>query len=809
MKARSYCTSTCLLLISMLCLSREVRGVAQSSNSAELNTTVADTKARQDREDACANVEVNFALMSDEEIQIQRNKDINMFHKSTSLLKEIISTTNWKKIWNGKLWLPILITIVFSLSIISVILYFVNIFFCCKRKQSGMADWCVRINLCLALLAFVIFLVSVIGMTVFIASTRTSIKYVSCAIQIMSDDIRNGAYYKENELKFQGVLPLTNIMTEYGISLEKLVSLHTNDINNVVTASLPALSKEALDAVDPYYTKYKDSLTSDGLGTQSKPKSITETLLLSKGEMTAEFSLLYQTCLNVHEAASIGKKMIDTGDAQIFKAAVEQATKKVDDILKNFDEYITLSNKYFGTLSNKYDTIQIVYTIFNFICLVVVLIVLIGLCCAFRKNKCTNLTLWRIMIFVVGLLCVLFFTFTVFVSAISFMTSSSCQIIADLDQPNGIEDFVSTFELDKNYAVILESCYGANATGDFGDIFINEDSSTSAEYQMFNDSHKMLSVYNEYEVQKGSMYSNGNAKSTQKLDDELEKAKIGEDLDHSNVQATLDALTVDVTCAGKYYALTPNTCKPSDFSNCMIIQLESVYPIPSCVAGKTVAEVDASKKRWSDLKTYLNETQALMSSMIVEANGPSPTTLNGQYKTAALKFFDSAVILEKVRVTQKPALDLFKGSLSKQLDCKIIKLHVQILEDSICFTMVGELYSYMVTSVVASILFFCIVWNLCCAEFCISNLREDGEVVERREPEMVAIPTEMDNAAEDDFLFEQAQGGYIDNSESTPGIAKDRNIEYKVENEPLDADEDDIPTPIFDHGDKDVGRVNH
>lgn len=781
--------------MTLIALPLNTTGQAQSSNSSELNTSVADPDARKLREDACEKIKVDFKLMTEQQILVERNKDINLFYDSTDLLKEIISTEQWRKIWNGKLWLPILITIVFSLSIVSAVLYFINIFFCCKRKQTGFADWCVRLNLCLALLAFVLFFAFVIGMTIILSKSRSSIRYVNCAIQIMNDDWRNGAYYKENELKFQGLIPLTKIMTEYGNSLDKLVTQHTNDINDVVTANLPALSKEALDAIDPYYVKYKDSLTPDGVGTQSKPKSVSETLVLSKTEMSAEFSQLYQASLEIHEAASIGKKMIDSGDSQIFKAAIEQATKKVDDILKNFDEYIKLSNDYFGTVSNRYDTVQILYTIFNFICLIITFIVMIGLCLTFRENKCNNLTVWRILIFIVGVLCVLFFTFTVFVSAVTFMTSSSCKIISELNEPNGIDEFISVFNLDANYGIILKSCYSKDATGDFGDIFINKDSSTSAEYQMFNDSNQMLSVYNTYDVQKASMYSNGNAKSTQKLDDQLEKTKIGEQFDHANVENTLSQLSNDVSCAGKYYALTPNTCKANDVTNCMMIQTESAYPIPSCVAGKATAEVDASKKRWTDLKTYLTDTQTLMTNMIQEANGPGQTTLNGQYKTAALKFFDSTETLEKIRVTQKPALDLFKGSLNSQLDCKIIKLHVQLLEDSICFKTTGELYSFMVTAVVASFLFFCLVWNLCCAEFCISNIREDQPPTEA-EQNIAPIPTEMNNAEEDDFLFEGAQGGYIDQSESTPGIAKGKNIEYKIENEPIDAHEDDIPTPV-------------
>lgn len=795
-----------VLLFTLIALPLTTTAQVQSSNSAELNTSVADTEARTAREEACENITVDFKLMTEEQILIERNKDVNLFYDSTDLLKEIISTEEWSKIWDGRLWLPILITIVFSLSIVSAVLYFINIFFCCKRKQTGFADWCVRLNLCLALLAFVLFLAFVIGMTIIISRSRSSIRYVNCAIQIMNDDMRNGAYYKEDELKFQGVIPLTKIMTEYGNSLDKLVTQHTNDINDVVTANLPALSKEALDSIDPFYVKYKDSLTSDGVGTQSKPKSISETLVLSKNEMSAEFSLLYQTSLEIHEAASIGKKMIDSGDSQIFKAAVEQANEKINDILNNFDEYITLSNDYFGTVSNSYDTVQVLYTIFNFVCLIITFVVMIGLCLTFRENKCSNPTAWRILIFIVGVLCVLFFTFTVFVSAVTFMTSSSCKIISELDEPNGIDEFISTFDLDFNYGVILKSCYSKEATGDFGDILINKDSSTSAEYQMFNDSNKMLSVYHAYDVQKASMYSNGNAKSTQKLDDQLEKTKIGVTFDHANVETVLAELSNDVSCAGKYYALTPNTCKPNDVANCMIIQNESTYPIPSCVAGKSTAEVEASKKRWNDLKTYLTETQTLMTNMIQEANGPGQTTLNGQYKTAALKFFDATETLDKIRVTQKPALDLFKGSLKSQLDCKIIKLHVQILEDSICFKTTGQLYSFMVTAVAASFLFFCLVWNLCCAEFCISNIREDQPPTEA-EQNIAPIPTEMNNAEEDDFLFEGAQGGYIDQSESTPGIAKDRNIEYKIENDPIDAHEDDIPTPAL-NTDQKLDRVD-
>lgn len=796
-----------LLLLALVCRpGSEVK-------AQDINSSVADQDARDNRESFCEGIDVKYTLMTDREIEIQRNKDINLFHESTDLLKEVIQTKDYTLIFDGSLWVPILITVIFALSIISLLLYLFNIFICCKRKKSSSASVCIKLNLCFAVAALIIFLLAIIAMSIFISNARSSIQYVNCSINIMNDDLRNGAVYKDaipggntqpapQDVKFQGMLNMKNIFVAYGQTLKSLENNHVDSINNIVGYNVPSLSKNALDSIEPFYNNYKDSKTPNMSGVDDTPTSISSSLPAGKFAMDAEFNKLYQASLEVHEAGLVAKSVIDTGDSAIFVSAINSASDEIDEVMKSIDKYINLSNDYFGNVSDRYDAIQIVYIIFNFLCMIVAIIIIIGLCSIYHQDKCKVFVVWRILIFIIGLFCVLFFAATVFISGVSWATSSSCQIFRELHTDEGIEDFVKTFEISARFETVLKTCYSETASGELGEVFLKENSTNSPEFQVYNDAKTLLSVYAKYEAQLDGVDPNGNAQSTQDLDDSLEKSRIGLIVGYSDVTSTLSALNQDVNCDNFYYALTPVTCDATSTLTCYTIQETTTLNVPICLLGQGTAQVDAAKQRYDRLKAYLTETQNLMASMIDDVNGTKIQSLNSQYKVAALAFKDAAAEFDKIKVDQQVVLNTFSGDLKTQTDCRIVRLHMQIIEDAICFNVVAEMYSFMVAALVGSVFFFCFVWNLCCAEYCMWNQlegeddEEEVEVYENKEVAPIIMPTEPNNeAAEDDFFINNAQGGYIGDSDSIQ--PQEKNIEYRAE-----AAEDDFmgPNTITDKG---------
>jgi hypothetical protein len=778
-----------------LCMAVTVSLITNGMKCQGINQAVLDQDAKDNRTNFCEGIDVNYTLMSDREIEIQRNKDINLFHKSTDLLKELITTKDYVLLWDGTLWLPILITIIFTFSIISLLLYLFNIFICCKRTKSDSAGMCVKLNLCFAVVALVIFLISIIGMSIFISNARSSIQYVNCSFNIMNDDLRNGAEYSDANVKFQGMLPLQNIFTGYGATLVNLVKNHVDNINNIVGKQLPSLAKTAVDAVEPYYNTYKTSTTSDPDGVKSTPNSITNILPGGKIAMDAEFAKLYDASTSLHAGALVAKSVIDTGDSAIFESAIKSANTELDEVLTSINKYITMSNDYFGNVTDKYDAVQIVYIVFNFLCLIVAIVIIVGLCCIYHKDKCKIFVLWRVLIFVIGLLCVLFFAVTFVISGLSFATSSACQMFSELHSDQGIDDFVTTFEITEKFKIVLKTCYAENGTGDLGNVFLKENATNSPEFQVYNDSLALLSVYENYETERATMNEQGDATSTQDVDDAFEKIRIGINEDYTNVFSTLSKLNGMVNCDNVYYALTPNTCAQNTALTCLTIQDSATFNVPICLSGQGTVVVAEATDLFTKLKNYLTETQALMANMIDDANGTKTESLNSKYKVAALAFLDAAKTFDLIKEDQKDILATFSGDLTKQTDCRIVRLHLQIIEDAICFNVVAELYSFMVASLVGSIFFFCFVWNLCCAEYCLWNelegeeQEEEVEVYESHEAKPIIIPTEPQNdVAEDDFFINNAQGGYMNDSESAN--PQDQNVEYKEA-----AQEDDFMAP--------------
>lgn len=754
---------------------------------------IQDTDARNKRIEACEGVEISTILMTDNELEVQRNKDINLFHKSTGLLKDIIQTEDYNKIWDGELWLPIFITVIFAFTLISLIMYAVNICICCERKRNSFNLWCVKLNLCLAVVALVIFLICIIGMSIFLSNARSSINYVNCSINIMNDDIKNGAVYNsdmgEDAIKFQGLLSLKNIFEEYGNSMNSIVNENVDEVNEIVSYSLPVQSKAAYDAIATYNDQYKDSKTADGNDTQNIPISVSLELPTAKSNLELEFGSLYSTSLRVHQAALVAKNIIDSGDPAIYSSAITSANEEIDSINKDINEYVDLSNSYFGSVADRYDALQIVYIIFNFLCLIVAVVVCVGLCYAFKKEKCTNFLVWRIIIFILGILCVIFFAFTVFVSAISFMSSSSCTLFSDLNTSEGIDEFVETFKVSDRFKKVMNACYVETANGDIGQVFLENNAGNSPEYQIYQDSKTLLSVYEVYEEQVTSMENSPDSKQAQLFDDYLEETRIGIRKDHDNILARIQELNQLVDCDGIYYALTPVTCIADNSNTCLTIQEETAVQEPACLAGEGADKVQEARDRFNTIKTYLTETQLLMGNMINGVNGTDADSLNSKYNLAATDFLDASIKFDVIKDNQTAAIALFNGDLTTQTDCRIIRLHMQLLEDSICFNTVAELYSFMVCSIIGAIIFFCLVWNLCCAEYCIGNLREgfeevEEEVFESQEVKPIMPVNNPDDAAEDDFFVNSVQGGYLNQSESSGN--PDRNIEYQIGDKDID-----------------------
>ena len=762
--------------------------------SQDINSTVQDQDAKDERTKFCEGIDVTYTLMKDSEIEIQRNKDVNLFHKSTDLLKELIKTKDFQIIFDGTLWLPIFIIVIFVLAVISLLLYLFNICICCKRKRTDSAGFCVKLNLCFAVAALIVFLISIIAMSIFISNARSSIQYVNCSINIMNDDLRNGAVYSEANIKFQGLIPLKNILKGYGDSLPSLVTNHVNSINDIVTENIPTLAKTALDGVEPFYNTYKNEQTSNPSGVKATPDSVSKILPGGKIALDAEFTQLYNASLSIHEGALVAKSVVDTGDAAVFQSAINSAGEEIDLVMESFDKYISVSNDYFGNVSNKYDAVQVVYIVFNFLCLIVAVIIIVGLCCIYHKDKCKMFVLWRILIFVIGLLCVLFFVVTLVISGVSFATASTCQIFSELHSDEGIDDFVETFEINDKFKTVLKTCYAENGNGQIGNVFLKENSSNSPEFQVYTDSLKLLSVYEKYEKEKGNVDSLGNASSTQELDDALEKVRIAINEDYSDVFSTLAVLNDHVQCDNFYYAMTRNTCSNDTTMTCQVIQEKSALDIPVCLSGQGSVKVTEAQSLFDRLKAYMTETQTLMDKMIDDANGNKTSSLNSKFKVAALAYLDAAAKFDLIKEDQKTVLGTFSGDLSQQTDCRIVRLHLQIIEDAICFNVVAEFYAFMVASLIGSIFFFFFVWNLCCAEYCLWNelegeAQEEEETYENQEVKPIIMPTDPNNdVAEDDFFIQNAEGGYLNDSESAN--LQEQNIEYRQ-----DANQDDFVGP--------------
>ena len=728
-------TAILLLILSCSLVCEDLVTITNADDGSTETKTYSQSQAdavKEKRNKVCEGLDIKVELKSESEMSEKRDENKNAFTETVDILMDVYKNGDYMKLVNPKLTLILMVVIFLVFVILSVIIFWINLCICCCNGDEKNKGCCISCNLVIALVGLVGFAGCCVAIAVFVTGVKNGMQEVNCSLHIIQDDIINGNKAVND---FMGFFPLTEIINSYIDDFTNLTQNHGANLDAIVNLNLHTSSKSALDSLDTFCADCASKETTDGVGTKTKPHSVTDVLDGLKTGAKEEFKIVADTCKIIHDGAVAGKEQVDNPDVNAALDSLKSVVSLISGIILTFDtSFGSIGNSY-DTIDSSYNTAQIVFIVFCFLCLLIGLLIFICLCCAYNNKGCDKFGCFRFAIAIFGMFTLIFMIFSFAVGAVTFATSASCGLLQQFTKQAGIDNFVELFSLDAQMQTILTTCLLESGDGSITKIFMGEGDNQSSS-DMFAQVQELLDMFTSYEEVLAELNTDRTSKAFTIYNDTLNQFKSGELPDHDNVVPSLGSLNNFVTCdASINYSLTSTSCP--DGSTCIDLKTTSTYTKPSCADDGNTA---AATKFVTDLNKYINETETLMNELHGKTYSltTSPDTPNKLFKDT-LTDFDTAI--EKINLIKADLTDtinmLENNNLESGSNCKIIRAEFQSLESSLCFKFVPELYKFMLAAFLGSIFFFSFIWHLCCGNFCLERSGEHGSDAE--------IPDNYDN----------------------------------------------------------------
>ena len=687
-----------------------------SSTPTERFTQAKSQELKDARTVACENVEITVKLYSDEEMAEKRKSKSNPFVETVDLLFDVYKNSDYMKLLNMQL-VPLMISVVFLVFIIlSLLIFFINICICCcNGKEEGRGCY-VKCNLYVAFVGLVGFGLCCILLAVYAKNVKTGMTEVNCSLNTLSNDLINGNLDINGYI---GFFPLTNIIGSFTSDLDKLVSNHKGNLQTIVDLNLKADSQAAAETIQPFVTKFENSMTPDGEGTMSKPLSVTDVLPSMKTGADAEFKAVTDICILVEDGALAAQSQVNNPSIDSVKESLNSVNGLIDGISNTIHGSFGTIGKGYTTIDTNYEMGQMIYVIFCFVCFATAMIIFISLCCAVQNKGCQHYCICRICISVLGLCTLLFMLFSFVIGAVTFITSSSCGVLKDFSSLEGITKFVDLFSFDAQMKTILVTCLLETGDGKLTSIFLGEGGENADSSNMFKDVESILSVFDEYKKQLELLDPNNNSLVLKAYTENIVTFETGEVPDHVNVLEKLVELNGLMNCANEGYAFVNSQCESG--KTCKLIKDTAAFVPNDCQSNPAPAVI------FTNLKNYLAQTSTLITNMTDDSYGADANTPNSKFKAVLVNFRIAVAKFDLIKADLASTLDLLQNNnLIDGANCKIVRAEFQSLEHSLCFNFVPTIYQFMLIALIASVLFFIFIWSFCCGIFCLERSGEHG-----------------------------------------------------------------------------------
>ena len=633
----------------------------------------------------------------------QRSSSSKIYVSAAAIINVVNGKGVGKLMSEGGVY-PILMIILTIFCLISLIVFLV--FCCCCDRAAGASSMKAKVYTLATFLFIFVSIALFIALFVFIGKLNGGSKSASCGIASIPHDLLDGV--QTANLTFLGFRNLTTLLTNFQTEVSNLSSV-SSDFDAIANKNLPASTQAAYNSLNPFYTKYKDSTTTDGQGQKTRPLTVSGLTTGVNAAIDAEFSIYNQVAIKINDAASIGRSIGNNSQMQTMQANLQTIIDQMNSISSQINNNVggaATGVDYF----NRYAPIG--YWITLGLGLVLVLLALasvVVLVCLQKThtNRCRCGA--KFCLAFNGLLIVLLGIVAVVLIVASLGLGSVCHALGNLLSANDVAAEVATYgvSLDPFVSKIINQCLPPNASGDLSALL-------DTGRDVFNQTQGFLDGLTTFDSMRANITASANGSFTvAQTVAAWSNFKVSIYPDQLNAVATLSSLNDAIKCSNTQYQLNAFNCTGGAASaSCAGVYNSANFQAPSCSSNAAQAS-----SLFATLKTFTNDEDALLGSMISDLSG-SASTPGGLFQTARDAINSVLTNIDNVRAKMQNTLSIastLQNGLSQSVDCRVVRLELNNLEAVFCFKFNKNLYYF--AALLAFVVFFLFIfsWTLCCA----------------------------------------------------------------------------------------------
>ena len=574
---------------------------------------------------------------------------------------------------------------------------------CCDRAGSSSAD---KQKICWIVSAILIigYAGVFIASAVLIGKVNSNNQILFCFSAGVVKHVLDGV--TEQDFKFIGFSGLQNLLLTFVGEFDKM-SMLTKDFDDIANKKLTEKSQKALASLPVFYNKYKDSATSDGRGTKSKPLTVQSLTTNINDAINQEFLLYDSVAQQLTQAAVVGKSYTNGASLNGVKDTLGQVATQVDSLKLEIESG-------FDTAVVGIDAYKLIFTIIYAVVLalggilfIFSALIMLSIFCNLTKKRdncrCCSKAGLGIMSFIL-IVTSLFATTSIL---LSITMGSICSLVGDLLEIQNASVYLNKFDISLNgtTGALVDQCLPAGASGDIANIFTNGT-------DILNGTKAFLDGLAKYDQIKNNITQAASSSISISLTvDAWNKFMVSIFPDQQKAVEALVEFNALVNCDNNLiYQLNAKNCTAQ--SNCKGIYDSASFTPPSCSANPSQATT-----LYTNLKAFTTDEQKLLEGMIVDLSGSAATTplsLNAAIRTdlgTIVASLDN--IKSKLTQTMAQASNL-SGGFGKSVNCTIVRRELVDFEAAFCFNLNKNFYLFATLFSVAIFVFLLSTWMICC-----------------------------------------------------------------------------------------------
>jgi hypothetical protein len=686
-----------------------------------VNTTISQSDITKLADDYCSKDSLPVRNYSKDERDDRRSRRQNNWYNDYKQIIRFLTDpeNNPEDFFEVVSWEGPLLIVMMILTFLSIIAFFIMCCGACKAKGGNSKVWTV-----LGCIMFWVFLALFITTLVFFSMSEDIVKNLFCSLYKLPSSSLDGV--NDTEIKFIGFSNFKNTMSNLNSEVDNLNNVSAN-LDKIRIQNLQIKTNDAWTKSIEVYNTYMTKQIVDGEGVYKTPNIALNLVPGVSPVIASDLTQIDGVAEGLNEAALKGREIV--GSSATFKTSLSSFSNRLDALVKQLD---SASDKYKSSfkIASDYNRVGYGFMIaFGLLTCILMTVLFIILCLNCSKDKCLNCkTCARVIFILIAIFLFIYFILIFIMMVGSVSVSGMCGLVRKFEQDpkTALDQLTEITGMTSEIRLAAETCLVSTGAGNIYDTYKNSDD--AVQYNDLIKASRLLTGLSSYRKWKNDTSTATTLKSIEDQKFTWDQYELAIKVDYSNVETKLEELNDLVSCSGTTYVLDKSRCT-SDIKTCENIYepgvVKTVTP-PSCATdqAKVTKNFDNLQKYQNEMVGFTNDLQ----SAVCDDNGTSVQSKYKISKEALIAINDEVTAVENVLPKSLASSKTFNSGLNEMDDCRSLRRIILQFEDEGCIRFNYYLYVFLVVSCVCAMIWFFMLWCLCCA------LRKTTDEPEREKP---------------------------------------------------------------------------